>query len=96
MIMATFLMFGKYSMEALREISAKRTEEVVNILKKFGGEPKAMYLLLGEVDIVGIVDFPGIEQAMKASVALSRLTGVSITTSPAVTVEEFDKMIAEF
>lgn len=93
--MATFLMFGKYTTEALKGISAKRTEELTRIVKKFGGEPKAMYLLLGEVDIVGIVDFPSVEQAMKASVALSRLTGVSLTTSPAVTVEEFDKMMAE-
>ena len=47
------------------------------------------------VDIVGIVDFPGTNQAMQASVALSRLTGISLTTSPAVTIEEFDKMMSE-
>ena len=32
---------------------------------------------------------------MKASVALSKLTGISFTTSPAVPVEDFDKMIAQ-
>jgi len=40
-----------------------------------------------------IVDFPGIEQAMKASVALSKMTGIAFTTSPAVTVEKFDEMM---
>jgi len=93
--MATFLMFGKYSSEALRGVSSKRTEEAVSLIKKFGGEVKAMYSLLGEKDLVIILTFPGIEEAMKASVALSKLTGISITTSPAVTVEEFDKMMTE-
>jgi uncharacterized protein with GYD domain len=93
--MATFFMFGKYSTEALKGISKKRTEQAIKIIKKFGGERKGMYLLLGEVDIVGIVDFPGVKDAMQASVALSRLTGLSITTSPAVTAKEFDKMMAE-
>jgi uncharacterized protein with GYD domain len=92
--MTTFVMFGKYSTEALREMTAKRTDEAVRVVKTFGGEPKAMYVLLGEVDILGIADFPGLEEAMKASVALARLTGMSITTSPAVTVEEFDKIMA--
>jgi uncharacterized protein with GYD domain len=93
--MATFLMFGKYSSEALKGISSKRTEEAASLIKKFGGEVKATYSLLGEKDLVIIVTFPGIEGAMKASVALSKMSGVSFTTSPAVTVEEFDKMMAE-
>jgi uncharacterized protein with GYD domain len=93
--MATFLMFGKYSSEALKGMSSKRTKEVVSLVKKFGGEVKAMYALLGEKDLVFVLNFPGIEQAMKASVALSKLTGISFTTLPAVTVEEFDKLMAE-
>jgi uncharacterized protein with GYD domain len=92
--MATFLMFGKYSTEAVKEISAKRTEKAIKLFKKFDGEVKSMYALLGEQDLVFIVDLPGIEQAMKASVALSKLTGISFRTSSAVTVEEFDKLIA--
>lgn len=93
--MATFLMFGKYSSEALKGISSKRTEEASNLIKRFGGEVKATYSLLGEKDLVIIVTFPGIEGAMKASVALSKMSGVSFTTSPAVTVEEFDKLMTE-
>jgi len=93
--MGTFFMFGRYSSETLKEISAERTDKADKLVKKFGGEVTSMYALLGEKDLVFIVDFPGIEQAMKASVALSKLTGISFTTSPAVTVEEFDKMIAE-
>jgi len=63
----------------------------------WGEDPvkESMYVLLGEKDLVFIVNFPEIEQAIKASVALSKLTGISFTTLPAVSVEEFDKMISE-
>jgi len=93
--MATFLMFGRYSAEGLKGISSKRTDEAVKIVKKFKGEVKGMYALLGEKDLVFILNFPGTDQAMKASVALSKLTGIGFSTSPAMTVEEFDKLVAE-
>lgn len=92
--MATFLMFGKYSSEAAKGVSSKRTKEATRLIKKFGGDVKGMYALLGEKDLVFILSFPGIEDAMKASVALNKLTGIAFTTSPAVTVEEFDKLMA--
>ena len=38
---------------------------------------------------------PGMKQALKASVALSKMTGIAFTTSPAVTLEVFDKLITE-
>ena len=93
--MATFFMFGKYSSEALKGMSAKRTDKVRGIIKKFGGQVKSMYALLGEQDLVLIANFPGIEGVMKASVALNKLTGIAFTTSPAVTVKEFDKIMTK-
>lgn len=93
--MATFFMFGKYSSEAIKEISAERTDKGLSLIKKFGGEVNSMYALLGEHDLVIIANFPGIEQAMKASIAMSKLTGISLKTSPAVAVEDFDKMMTE-
>ena len=93
--MATFFMFGKYSQEAVKELSAERTGEATDLIDKFGGKVNSMYALLGEYDLVLIVGFPGVEEAMKASLSLTKLTGISFSTSPAVTVETFDKMIAE-
>lgn len=93
--MATFFMFGKYGPDAFRGMSAKRTEEAGKLISKFGGEIREMYALLGEQDLVLILTFPAIEQAMKAAIALSKSTGVAFTTAPAVTVEEFDKMLEE-
>lgn len=92
--MATFLMCGKYSLEAVRLISAERTQQTRELVKKFGGEVKGMYAMLGEKDLLFIVDLPSAQEAMKLSVTLSKMTGIAFTTSAAVTVEEFDKMMA--
>ena len=93
--MSTFLMFGRYSSEAVKQISAERTGKATSVIKKFGGQVNSMYALLGEYDLVLIVELPGVEEAMKASLALTQLTGISFSSSPAVTVETFDKMVAE-
>jgi len=91
--MATFFMFGKYSPEAMKTMSSKRTTKAVDVIKKYGGKVISMYALLGEKDLVFIVTLPAMEQAMKASVALHKLTGILFSTSPAVTVEEFDRLM---
>ena len=93
--MATFFMCGKYSADALKGMSADRTNKAVDLIKKYGGEVKSMYALLGEHDLVLIVDFPGSEQAMKVSVALCKMSGIAFTTMPALPVEDFDKLMSE-
>ena len=92
--MAMYFMFGKYSAGAMKGMSGKRTKGAEAIIKKHGGKVHGMYALLGDKDLVFILNFPGIGQAMKASVALSKMTGIGFTTCPAVNVEEFDKLTA--
>ncbi len=36
--MATFLMFGKYSQESAKRITAKRTDATVKLIEKYGGK----------------------------------------------------------
>jgi uncharacterized protein with GYD domain len=86
-------MFGKYSLEAVKAVSAKRTDQALALIKKYGGALKAGYSLLGKVDLVLIVELPDTEHAMQLSAALTKLLGVSFTTSPAVTFEQFDKLM---
>ena len=93
--MATFFMFGRYSLEGLKQMSADRTKKIMSNIEKHGGKVHSMHALLGENDLVFIANFPGFEQAMKASVALTKLTGIAFSTSPVVTVEEFDKLTAD-
>jgi len=90
--MAKFLMLGKYSLEAIKGITPERTKKSVEIIEKAGGKVNSMYALLGCYDLALVVDFPGALEVMKASTALTKLTGISFTTSPAISIEEFDKI----
>jgi uncharacterized protein with GYD domain len=92
--MSTFLLFGNYSVEAFKGISSERTAKSHDLAKKYGGEIKFIYALLGKDDLVIITEFPGVSEAMKFSVALSAMTGIGFTTAPAVGVEEFDNLMA--
>ena len=93
--MATFIMFGNYSLESIKEISSKRTEDSIQLIKNNGGELKKGYSLLGDTDIILIVEFPDFKQAMKTSVGLSKMLGISFTTAPAVSLDDFDMLFED-
>jgi uncharacterized protein with GYD domain len=93
--MATFILSGEYSIDSIKQISAKRTEKSIELIKKNGGELKSGYSMLGKTDLILIVEFPDMEQAMKTSVALSKMLGISFTTAPAVNLDDFDKMMED-
>lgn len=93
--MATFLMFGKYTGPALAQMGPERTQKAIELIKKLGGEVEAMYATLGANDLVFVVSLPDNEAAIKASVALSKMSGISFSTAPAVTVAEFDKLMGQ-
>lgn len=92
--MATYLMFGTLTQAARKAISAKRTDDAIALIKKHGGEYKAGYALLGDVDYVVILDLPDTERAMQVSMGLSRLLDISFRTAPALTIDEFDRLAA--
>ena len=91
--MPTYVMVGKYSMDALEAISAKRTDDAAALVKRNGGELKAAYATLGDSDLLVIAELPDTERAIKTSVELSKLLGISFSSVPAVTVEEFDRLV---
>jgi uncharacterized protein with GYD domain len=90
--MKTFVMIGKYTMQALEEVSAERTKSVENYIKTLGGQVKEMYVLLGEYDVILIVELPSEEKAVQASLGLSRSTNIDFTTYPAISAENFDNI----
>ncbi len=93
--MPIFMMFGKYSSEALKGVSSERTDKAAALIKEHGGDIKSMYAVLGEHDLVFTIDFPDAEHAIASSVALHKLTGIHFTTSPVIEVEKFDKLIGK-
>lgn len=92
--MGTYLLFGKYTLDSLKKISARRTAGAASLIKKHGGELRSGFALLGDIDIVLVVDFPDNAKAMKASIELTKLLGIAFRTAPAVSVEYFDSMMA--
>ena len=92
--MATFLMFGKYNAQSIKGISKKRTQKVSEVAKKLGGKVLTSYALLGCHDLLFVLDLPDTAKAFKASTELAKATGIGFTTSPAVTVDEFDRIVS--
>jgi uncharacterized protein with GYD domain len=93
--MSIFLMFGKYSSEATKDISSDRTKKSRKVIQKNGGKIISMFAVMGEHDLVFTIDFPDADKAITTSVALHKLTGIHFTTSPVVDVEQFDKLVGE-
>ncbi len=93
--MPIFLMFGKYSTEATKQISSDRTEKARKVIQKNGGKIISMYAVMGEHDLVFTIDFPDADKAIASSVALHKLTGIHFTTSPVVDVEQFDRLVGD-
>ena len=91
--MATYFMFGKYTPDAIRGVSPDRTRKAIELIEDHNGKVQGIYGLLGEHDLVLILDLPDTGTAMKISVALHRMTGISFCTEPAVSVEEFDHLM---
>ena len=93
--MTTYFMFGKYSSEAIKGVSPERTKKANDIILKLGGEIVAQYGLLGYRDLVLIVNLPGVEEVFQASANLYKLTGVSFSSFPAITIEKFDEILTQ-
>jgi uncharacterized protein with GYD domain len=93
--MAMFFLFGKYTTESIKDISIDRTQRVIDAIRQLDGKVNAMHVLLGAYDLLICVELPGVDEAVKASVAVNRLTGISFTTCPAITVETFDRLVSE-
>ena len=91
--MTTYFLIGTYGADAIKGISRKRTADVTKMIGDIGGKLVSMYSLLGDKDLVIIAEFPGLKEAIKGSVSISKITGISLTTYPAIKVEEFDELM---
>ena len=91
--MKTFIITGRYTTEAIKQISGKRTTKAAEIVRKCGGKIVAAYATMGGTDLLAIMEFPGVNEAIKASVALNKALGISFSTVPAIAIGEFDKLV---
>ena len=91
--MQTFFIIGKYSSDSIKDMSVDRTSKATVLIQELGGIVVSMYALLGGYDLCLIVELADTETAMKASLGLSLLTGISFSSFPAVSVDDFDKIM---
>lgn len=90
--MAKYFMFGNYSAASLKDINADRTRQALSIIEKLGGSIDSVYALLGGNDLVVIAELPDNKVALKASIMLTQLSGISFSTAPALAVDLFDQL----
>lgn len=79
---------------AVENVSDALFSEWRSEIKQCGGRIVAVYVTMGKTDLLAITEFPGVAEAMKASVALNKALGISFATVPALPVEDFDKLVA--
>ena len=91
--MDTFFMLGSYLPGETRNIAAHRTDQLREIVSKLGGKIVHAYALLGQYDLVLIVELPSLDEAMRAAVGLGNLIGVKFRTSAAMPIDTFDKLV---
>ncbi|MBU8913414.1 MAG: GYD domain-containing protein [Spirochaetales bacterium] len=93
--MTSFFLFGSYTQDAMDGIDADRTKKAEEVINGYGGKLRSVYALLGEYDIVMIADLPGVPEALQASIALTRDTGIAFSSCPAIAVADFDRLASE-
>jgi uncharacterized protein with GYD domain len=93
--MPYFIILSNLTDEGRKTIKQKpeRIVEVNKEIEAMGVKVLKQYALLGMYDFVNIVEAPDNESVMKMSVELGSRGSVTMTTLPAIPVEEFIKKI---
>jgi uncharacterized protein with GYD domain len=78
--MTTYIVLGNWTDQGIRQVkdSPKRLDAVKAALKAMGGEVKAFYMTMGDLDFVLIVEAP--DDAVAARFALATGTQGSVRT----------------
>lgn len=94
--MATFILQGRFSAQAMRGMVAKpedRSRAVAKLMAACGGKLKDYYMTTGENDFLVVVEAPDGEDAVVASIVAAASGAVSkLATSRAWSTREFKKL----
>jgi uncharacterized protein with GYD domain len=96
--MPTYVSLVKFTQQGLMTMKDKgieRAEAVQKNAKAQGGKLLQAYYCLGEYDVVAIWEFPDNRAAMKAAVLNASMGHIQIMTMPAVTRDEWKKLLGE-
>lgn len=87
--------FTQHGLTTMKDRGMERAETVKKNAQSLGGKLVQAFYCLGEYDVVAIWEFPDNRTAMKASVLNASMGHIQITTMPAVTRDEWKKILQE-
>ncbi|TET46761.1 GYD domain-containing protein [Candidatus Aerophobetes bacterium] len=95
--MATYINLVRFTQQGIQNIkeSPTRLEAAKQAFRAIGAEIKEFYLVMGQYDIVLIVEAPDDETMAKATLVLGSLGNVRTETLRAFTEDEYRKVIAD-
>ena len=95
--MPKYLVQATYTVQGVKGLvsdsASGRRADVQAAVKALGGQLEAFYYVLGDDDVVSIVDLPDNASAAAMSLASTGSGAVRIRTTPLLTVEEVDKAL---
>lgn len=95
--MPTFVTLYRYTEQGIRAVkdSPTRIEAAIKAASEAGGSVKALYVTLGQYDLVAISEWPSDEAAAAATLAQASLGNVTTQTMRAFTAEEFKQIVTK-
>lgn len=96
--MPVYVSLVKFTREGIMTMKGQgiaRSDKVKKNIEGLGGKLLDAYYCLGKYDVVAILEFPDNKTAMKAAVKNASIGHISITTMPAVTRDDWAKLLRQ-
>jgi len=95
--MATYIVLLRFTMKGIKTIkeAPKRVEAAKQLCRSQGAEVKALYFVMGQYDLVVILEAPDDQTVAEFGLALGALGNVQTETLRAFTEDEYRKIIAK-
>ena len=92
-VYVSLVKFTREGIMTMKDQGISRSDKVKRNIEELGGKLLAAYYCLGDYDVVAILEFPDNKTALKAAVKNASIGHISITTMPAVTRDEWAKLL---
>ena len=94
-VYVSLVKFTQHGISTMKQQGVSRSKTVQRNIESLGGKLIEAYYCLGEYDVVAILEFPDNRTAMKAAVLNSAPGHTQITTMPAVTRNQWRKLLQQ-
>ena len=94
-VYVSLVKFTREGITTMKDQGIARSDKVKKNIEGLGGKLLDAYYCLGEYDVVAILEFPDNKTAMKAAVKNASIGHISIITMPAVTRDEWAKLLRQ-